>query len=258
MKPETDREKRRQLSVRRIPLIEGVKSIKDNFNRHLHFTVIKDRNVATADDYYLSLAHTVRDNMVGRWIQTKQRYFEVDPKRVYYLSLEFYMSRTLTNAMINLGIEDECDSAIYSSKLGLDMEELEDSEEDAGLGNGGLGRLAACFLDSLATLGYPAVGYGIRYEYGLFKQLIRNYEQIEAPDDWLKKGSPWELPRPEHQYPVQFYGTVECDRDGYNYRLIDPEIVIAAAYDVAVPGYGRRAVNTLRLWSARSSDNFNL
>ncbi|KII68102.1 Glycogen phosphorylase [Thelohanellus kitauei] len=256
VKPKTDAEKRRQLSVRRIPLIEGLKSIKSTFNRHLHFTVIKDRNVATTNDYYLALAHTVLDNMVGRWIQTKQRHFEVDPKRVYYISLEFYMSRSLTNAMINLGIADECDSAMYS--LGLDMEELEDSEQDAGLGNGGLGRLAACFLDSMATLEYPALGYGLRYEYGLFKQLVKNFEQVEAPDDWLKKGSPWELPRPEHQYPVHFYGTVECDSDGFNYRIVDPETVIAAAYDLPVPGFGRKAVNTLRLWSARSTKNFDL
>lgn len=254
--PTSDKEKRRQLSVRRIPLIEGIKAIKETFNRHLHFTVIKDRNVATDEDYYLSLAHTVRDNMVGRWIQTRQHHYELDPKRVYYISLEFYMSRTLRNGMFNLGILDECDTAMYS--LGLDIQELEEVEEDAGLGNGGLGRLAACFLDSLATLGYPAYGYGIRYEYGLFKQLIEHFEQVEAPDDWLEKGSPWELPRPEYQYPICFYGHVECDENGHNYRTVEPEIVIAAAYDVPVPGYGRKAVNTLRLWSARSPNSFDL
>lgn len=176
MKPLTDKEKRRQLSVRQIPLIENVKSFKESFNRHLHYTVMKDRNSASNYDYYVALANTVRDNLISLWIQTKQRYFEVDPKRVYYLSMEFYMSRSLVNAMINLKIDGECDRALY--ELGLDLEDLEEQEQDAGLGNGGLGRLAACFLDSMATLGYPAYGYGIRYEYGLFKQVISHYEQV--------------------------------------------------------------------------------
>uniref|UniRef100_A0A672RTD9 Alpha-1,4 glucan phosphorylase n=1 Tax=Sinocyclocheilus grahami TaxID=75366 RepID=A0A672RTD9_SINGR len=139
-KPLTDQEKRKQISVRGLAGVENVADLKTNFNRHLHFTLVKDRNVATKRDYYFALAHTVRDHLVGRWIRTQQHYYEKDPKRVYYLSLEFYMGRTLQNTMVNLALENACDEAIY--QLGLDMEELQDMEEDAGLGNGGLGRLA--------------------------------------------------------------------------------------------------------------------
>ncbi|XP_077869593.1 glycogen phosphorylase, muscle form-like [Saccoglossus kowalevskii] len=137
--PQTDVDKRKQISVRGIAQVENVTTIKNTFNRHLHYTLVKDRNVSTQRDYYFALAHTVRDQLVGRWIRTQQHYYEKDPKRVYYLSLEYYMGRTLTNTMVNLGIQSECDEAMY--QLGLDIEELEDIEEDAGLGNGGLGRL---------------------------------------------------------------------------------------------------------------------
>lgn len=159
-----------------VSLLENVASVKKTFNRHLHFTIAKDRNVATNRDYYLSTAYTVRDHLVGRWIRTQQHYYDTDPKRVYYLSLEYYMGRSLSNMMINLGIESELDEALYevrqegdvadrdlrSVQLGLSIEELEEFEEDAGLGNGGLGRLAACFLDSMATMGIAGYGYGLR------------------------------------------------------------------------------------------------
>ncbi|XP_054893968.1 glycogen phosphorylase, liver form [Poeciliopsis prolifica] len=252
--PLTDQEKRKQISIRGIVGVENVAELKKGFNRHLHFTLVKDRNIATPRDYYCALAHTVRDHLVGRWIRTQQFYYETDPKRVYYLSLEFYMGRTLQNTMINLGLQNACDEAIY--QLGLDMEELEEVEEDAGLGNGGLGRLAACFLDSMATLGLAAYGYGIRYEYGIFNQKIRDGWQVEEADDWLRHGNPWEKARPEYMLPVHFYGRVEETRDGP--KWVDTQVVLAMPYDTPIPGYMNNTVNTMRLWSARAPNDFNL
>lgn len=253
-KPLTDQEKRRQISIRGIVGVENVAELKKGFNRHLHFTLVKDRNVATPRDYFFALAHTVRDHLVGRWIRTQQYYYEKCPKRVYYLSLEFYIGRTLQNTMINLGLQNACDEAIY--QLGLDMEELEEIEEDAGLGNGGLGRLAACFLDSMATLGLAAYGYGIRYEYGIFNQKIRDGWQIEEADDWLRHGNPWEKARPEFMLPVHFYGRVEHTEAGT--KWVDTQVVLALPYDTPVPGYLNNTVNTMRLWSARAPNDFNL
>uniref|UniRef100_A0A673KHC0 Alpha-1,4 glucan phosphorylase n=1 Tax=Sinocyclocheilus rhinocerous TaxID=307959 RepID=A0A673KHC0_9TELE len=253
-KPLTDQEKRKQISVRGLAGVENVADLKTNFNRHLHFTLVKDRNVATKRDYYFALAHTVRDHLVGRWIRTQQHYYEKDPKRVYYLSLEFYIGRTLQNTMVNLALENACDEAIY--QLGLDMEELQDMEEDAGLGNGGLGRLAACFLDSMATLGLAAYGYGIRYEFGIFNQKIVNGWQVEEADDWLRYGNPWEKARPEYMRPVHFYGRVEHHPDGV--KWVDTQVVLALPYDTPVPGYRNNIVNTMRLWSAKAPCEFHL
>ncbi|XP_018413882.1 PREDICTED: glycogen phosphorylase, liver form isoform X2 [Nanorana parkeri] len=219
-KPLTDQEKRKQISIRGIVGVENVSELKKGFNRHLHFTLVKDRNVATTRDYYFALAHTVRDHLVGRWIRTQQYYYEKDPK------------------------------------LGLDIEELEEMEEDAGLGNGGLGRLAACFLDSMATLGLAAYGYGIRYEYGIFNQKIKDGWQVEEADDWLRHGNPWEKARPEYMLPVHFYGRVEHTRTGV--RWVDTQVVLAMPYDTPVPGYMNNTVNTMRLWSARAPNDFNL
>uniref|UniRef100_A0A671R668 Alpha-1,4 glucan phosphorylase n=1 Tax=Sinocyclocheilus anshuiensis TaxID=1608454 RepID=A0A671R668_9TELE len=277
-KPLTDQEKRKQISVRGLAGVENVADLKTNFNRHLHFTLVKDRNVATKRDYYFALAHTVRDHLVGRWIRTQQHYYEKDPKRVYYLSLEFYMGRTLQNTMVNLALENACDEAIYqhascsqrlhtffgffllsysvSSQLGLDMEELQDMEEDAGLGNGGLGRLAACFLDSMATLGLAAYGYGIRYEFGIFNQKVVNGWQVEEADDWLRYGNPWEKARPEYMRPVHFYGRVEHNPDGV--KWVDTQVILALPYDTPVPGYRNNIVNTMRLWSAKAPCEFHL
>ncbi|XP_041866811.1 glycogen phosphorylase, brain form [Melanotaenia boesemani] len=252
--PLTDHEKRKQISVRGIAGLGDVAEIKRSFNRHLHFTLAKDRNVATPRDYYFALAHTVRDHLVGRWIRTQQYYYEKDPKRVYYLSLEFYMGRTLQNTMVNLGLENACDEAIY--QLGLDIEELEEIEEDAGLGNGGLGRLAACFLDSMATLGLAAYGYGIRYEFGIFNQKISNGWQVEEADDWLRYGNPWEKARPEYMLPVHFYGRVQNTESGM--KWVDTQVVLAMPYDTPVPGYHNNTVNTMRLWSAKAPNDFNL
>jgi starch phosphorylase len=250
-----DKEKRKQISVRGIAELDDVNEIKKTFNRHLHYTLVKDRNVSTPRDYYFALAHTVKDHLVGRWIRTQQHYYEKDPKRIYYLSLEYYMGRTLTNTMINLGIQSSCDEALY--QMGLDIEELEDLEDDAGLGNGGLGRLAACFLDSMATLGMAAYGYGIRYDYGIFAQRIHNGEQVEEPDDWLRFGNPWERSRPEFCLPVNFYGRVVDGENGRK-KWIDTKVVFAMPYDVPVPGYQNNIVNTLRLWSSKSPVSFNL
>uniref|UniRef100_A0A8C1PWJ1 Alpha-1,4 glucan phosphorylase n=1 Tax=Cyprinus carpio TaxID=7962 RepID=A0A8C1PWJ1_CYPCA len=253
--PLTDQEKRKQISIRGIVGVENVAELKQGFNRHLHFTLVKDRNVATPRDYYFALAHTVRDHLVGRWIRTQQFYYEADPKRVYYLSLEFYMGRALQNTMINLGLQNACDEAIY--QLGLDMEDLEEMEEDAGLGNGGLGRLAACFLDSMATLGLAAYGYGIRYEYGIFNQKIKDGWQFEEADDWLRYGNPWEKARPEFMLPVHFYGRVE-EEDGKEPKWVNSQVVLAMPYDTPIPGYMNNTVNTMRLWSARAPNDFNL
>jgi starch phosphorylase len=251
----SDNDRHKQISVRGIAQVENVANIKKTFNRHLHFSMIKDRNVSTPRDYYFALAHTVRDHLVSRWIRTQQHYYENDPKRVYYLSLEFYMGRTLSNTMLNLGMQATVDEALY--QLGLNIEELQEIEEDAGLGNGGLGRLAACFLDSMATLGIPAYGYGLRYEYGIFKQIIKDGWQVEEPDDWLRFGNPWEKARPEYMLPVNFYGKVEKDSTGKSHWR-DTHLVFAMPYDTPVPGFRNNVVNTLRLWSAKAENHFHL
>lgn len=255
--PKSDLEKKKSISLRRIPLVDNVAAVKESFNRHLHFTQIKDRNVATNRDYFTALCHTVRDSLTEKWIRTQQDYYQKDPKRIYYLSMEYYMGRSLSNTMVNLGMEGECDEAVY--QLGLDMEDLEAMEEDAGLGNGGLGRLAACFLDSLATQGYAAYGYGIRYEYGIFTQTINEKgEQVEFPDDWLEFGNHWEKARPEYLLPVHFYGHLQSDDKGYHYKWVDTDTVYAMPYDVPIPGYMNNTVNTMRLWSAKAQKGFDL
>ncbi|XP_050524266.1 glycogen phosphorylase isoform X1 [Daktulosphaira vitifoliae] len=247
-------EKRKQISVKSIADVEDVVAMKKTFNRHLHFTLVKDRNVATIRDYYYALAHSVRDSLISRWIRTQQHQYAVNPKRIYYLSLEYLVGRSLQNTMINLGIQSSVDEALY--QMGLDIEELEDLEEDAGLGNGGLGRLAACFLDSMATLGLAAYGYGLRYEYGIFAQKIINGEQVEEPDDWLRFGNPWEKARPEYMLPIHFFGKVLDTATGK--KWIDTQVVFAMPYDSPVPGYQNNIVNTMRLWSAKSPVEFNL
>eukprot|EP01029_Cantina_marsupialis_P004501 TRINITY_DN1454_c0_g1_i1.p1 TRINITY_DN1454_c0_g1~~TRINITY_DN1454_c0_g1_i1.p1 ORF type:complete len:832 (+),score=209.09 TRINITY_DN1454_c0_g1_i1:102-2597(+) len=227
----------------------------NNFNRHLHFTMAKHRTSATKRDYYVALSHTVRDHLVGRWIRTQQCYHSHDPKRVAYLSMEYFMGRTLGNSVLNIGIRDECTTALQ--KLGLELEECEEQEVDAGLGNGGLGRLAACFLDSMASLALPAYGYGIRYDYGIFQQKICDGWQVEVPDNWLADGCPWEIERPEYTVPIQFYGRVDVDENG-KFAWIDTEVVNAVPYDYPIPGYRNDTVNTMRLWSARSPNEFDL
>ena len=237
------------------PLMLIIKS----FLEHLEFTLGKDKYSATPFDIYNALAYTVRDRMVERWLDTQQAYYNEDPKRVYYVSLEFLMGRTLENSLINMGMLDAFREAMES--LGYDFEKLIGAEQDAGLGNGGLGRLAACFLDSMATMSIPAYGYGIRYEYGIFRQKIVDGAQVEIPDNWLRYRNPWEMDRQEHLHPVKFYGRVTkiADAEGRPHNAwVDTEDVMAMAYDFPVPGYGASTVNTMRLWSAKSSREFDL
>jgi starch phosphorylase len=236
-----------------------VPSLKESMVHNLEFALAKDEYSATARDLFNSLALTVRDRLIERWIETQQSYYKRKSKRVYYLSLEFLIGRTLGNAVINLGLEQNVERAM--KELGYELEDLEQREHDAGLGNGGLGRLAACFLDSMATLALPAYGYGIRYEYGIFFQRIREGAQVETPDNWLRHGNPWEVERPEHLYPVHFYGRVVQIEDA-NGRLAfdwtDTQTVMAMAYDTPVPGYRNNTVNNMRLWAAKSSREFDL
>lgn len=226
---------------------------------HLIYSISKDRFSATERDKFISFSLSVRDLIIERWINTQQYYYNCDAKRTYYLSLEFMMGKLLGSNITNLGLVDDCRYA--ASVLGMTYDEIADLEEDAGLGNGGLGRLAACFIDSMATLGYPGYGYGIRYEYGIFSQRIKNGYQVEAPDSWLRYGNPWEIPRPEMLYPVNFYGRVNTvfgsDRR-MRMQWVDAENVMAMAYDYPVPGFRNETVNTLRLWAAKSTREFNL
>jgi len=208
---------------------------------------------------YQALAYTIRDHLMESWQATKEANHHKGGKRAYYLSLEFLMGRALGNAILNLGLDDQTTEAL--NELGLDFEEMIDQEHDAGLGNGGLGRLAACFVDSCATLRLPVTGYGIRYEYGMFRQKIVDGNQVEDPDHWLRDGNVWELERPEYTARVQFGGRTEKYRDENGVmrsRWVESQDVLAVPYDTPIPGYKNRSVNTLRLWKASATDEFNL
>ncbi|MFH1567829.1 MAG: glycogen/starch/alpha-glucan phosphorylase [Gemmatimonadota bacterium] len=229
------------------------------FADHLRHSLAKDEYSATRRDRFLSLAMAVRDLLIDQWIETQQAYYKTDAKRVYYLSLEFLMGRALANSLINLNLYDEAEAAM--ADLGCSLADLCEEEDEPGLGNGGLGRLAACFLDSMATLELPAYGYGIHYEYGIFFQKIFDGFQVEAPDNWLRYGNPWEIPRPEYLYPVHFYGRVHEYVDGagqLRHEWLDTQQVMAMAYDTPIPGYGNNTVNTLRLWAAKATREFDL
>ncbi len=233
-------------------------AIKRSFASHVEYTVAKDEYTVTPLDFFQSLARTVRDRMVDRWNKTQQSYYDRNAKRVYYLSLEFLIGRLLQDGLGNLGLTESAREAMADLKI--DMEDIIAQEPDAGLGNGGLGRLAACFLDSMATLGIPAMGYGIRYEYGLFRQTIEDGRQVEIPDNWLRFGWPWEIPRVESVFTVRYGGRVEpFERPdgGLGYRWVDTENVQAMAYDILIPGYKNDVVNTLRLWGAKASREFD-
>ena len=234
-------------------------SIEHSLTNHLMYTVGKSVKAATGHDWYDTAAHTVRDHLIERWTHTVDNNLEQDPKRIYYLSMEFLIGRTLSNAALNLGIEPSLHAGLLA--LGQEMENIEEMENDAALGNGGLGRLAACFLDSMATMDLPGMGYGIRYEYGMFTQRIENGQQVEHPDNWLRYGNPWEFQRPERLYPVRFYGRIVKFPDAHGnveHRWVDSETVMAMAYDFPVPGYNTETVNNLRLWAAKSTREFDL
>ncbi|MDD5634040.1 MAG: glycogen/starch/alpha-glucan phosphorylase [Candidatus Omnitrophica bacterium] len=236
-----------------------VENIKEAFFHNRKYALAKDIYTATDYDNYQSLAMAIRDRLIERWILTQQRYHDENCKRVYYLSLEFLPGRLLENNIINLDLEAECKQAM--DELGFDMYDLYEQEIDPGLGNGGLGRLAACFLDSMSTLGIPAAGYGIRYDYGIFKQKIVKGAQVEVPDEWLSLGNPWEFERPEYMLKIRFNGKTvhRVDKDGrFRVDWIDTNDVLAVAYDTPIPGYRNNIVNNLRLWSARSTAEFGL
>lgn len=227
--------------------------------RRLIYTVGKDHLTATDRDWQHAAVYAVRDRLIERWMETQRSYYREDAKRVYYLSLEFLMGRALNNSLLNLNIDDAFRSALKD--IGIDINQLYRCEDDAGLGNGGLGRLAACFLDSLATLQMPGYGYGIRYEYGIFRQTIENGRQVEHPDNWLRYGNPWEFSRPEVLYPVKFGGHVVDFTDAGGrlcHQWCGGTDVMAMAYDTPIPGYDTGTVNNMRLWSARASRDFNL
>lgn len=236
-----------------------VEAFRRSFLEHLVYQGGKDAGAATRRDWFNSAALAVRDRLVDRWMDTTHRYYEADAKRVYYLSLEFLIGRLMGNGLANLGVAQAVQKAL--DQVGVRMDEIVDVEPDAALGNGGLGRLAACFLDSMATLGLPGYGYGIRYEYGLFEQRFEHGWQVEHPEQWLQFGNPWEFPRPEVLYPVEFYGRVEEVRDSVGertYKWLDTEKVFAMAYDTPVVGFGGDTINTLRLWSAKPTRDFHL
>ncbi len=238
-------------SMERDGLIESIAN-------HIEFSQCKNRYTTENFDVYRSFAISIRDRLVEFWNDTQQTYHKKQCKQVNYFSLEYLIGRSLTNNLLNLGLIDAGEAAIR--EIGYNLEELQELERDAGLGNGGLGRLAACFLESMATLQLPAHGYGIRYEFGIFKQKIEKGIQVEAPDNWLEEGYPWEIPRWEVVYPVHFYGRVKeyTNEEGSLCRKwIESEEVQAMAYDVPVAGFENHTVNNLRLWSAKPDKSFD-
>ncbi|CAJ0851033.1 18174_t:CDS:10 [Entrophospora sp. SA101] len=236
---------------------------KESFQKAFvnHVATTLARSIYNVDNFsaYQATAHTVRDTLIKRWNYTQQRHTEVDPKRVYYLSLEFLLGRSLDNALLNLRVKDVCGEGI--KELGFSMEDVLDQEVDAALGNGGLGRLAACYMDSLATLNIPAWGYGLRYTYGIFQQRLKDGHQVEFPDYWLNFDNPWELPRLDVVVDVKFGGSVNkyTDKNGCErYSWEGSDTVEAVAYDVPIPGYDTNNCNNIRLWSSKPKRQFDL
>ncbi|NJR48322.1 MAG: glycogen/starch/alpha-glucan phosphorylase [Leptolyngbyaceae cyanobacterium CSU_1_3] len=235
-----------------------LENLKRAFTDNLYYIQGKDERFATLYDYYMALAYTVRDRLIDRRIKTAKAYAEKNTKTVYYLSAEFLIGRLSINNLTNLGIYDQMQETVKS--MGLNLDDLLEREEEPGLGNGGLGRLAACFLDSLATLQVPAMGYGIRYEYGIFDQMIAGGWQHERPDNWLRFGNPWEIARPDYVVEVKYGGHTEAYTDAkghYRVRWVPRNTVYGTPYDTPIPGFKNNTVNPLRLWSAKSSEDFN-
>jgi starch phosphorylase len=234
-------------------------ALQRSFLAHVQYTRGQGPDRATPWDKFQAIAMAVRDRLAERWVATKRTYRSLDPKRAYYLSAEYLLGRALENNLIATGLLASAREGLRGA--GVDLDAIIDLEPDAGLGNGGLGRLAACFLDSMATHGYPGMGYGIRYEFGIFRQDIIGGHQVERADEWLKFGNPWELVRPEKAVPVRFYGSVErgSGRNGTPLsRWVGGKTVLGVPYDMPIAGYGVTTVNTLRLWQARASEEFDL
>ena len=248
-------EKKTKKKDRRVEMT--VEGLQEDFSWHMRYSLAKSEGRATPRDNYTAFANAVRDRIVERWINTQDEYRKQNTKRTYYLSLEFLMGRLLGNNVINLKADKLCSEAL--AKYGIDWNDLRDYETDAGLGNGGLGRLAACYLDSMATLDLAGMGYGLRYDYGIFRQKIVDGNQVEEPDSWLKDGYPWEIVRPEYKQIAYFGGHVECVtiNGRQQWRWIPSEQVEGVPYDLPIVGYNH-AVNTLRLWSAKAVDEFDL
>ncbi|MCL2457545.1 MAG: glycogen/starch/alpha-glucan phosphorylase [Desulfobulbus sp.] len=237
----------------------SVKDFKKRIQHHLMSFQGRDPDRAGAPDVYRALSYALRDVLMEKWINTQKTFYAGKKKRVYYLSLEFLVGRSLGNSIINMGLLDEVTQAV--EQLGYDLERLRECEEDAALGNGGLGRLASCFMDSIATMKIPAYGYGIRYDFGLFNQKIVDGFQVETPDSWLRLGSPWMYERTSFMYPVQFYGHVAttADKNGrFRARWANTEIVMAMACDMLVPGFNNDHVINMRLWRAKASRELDL
>ncbi|MDR0781650.1 MAG: glycogen/starch/alpha-glucan phosphorylase, partial [Pseudomonadales bacterium] len=235
------------------------RSIQQDLSRHYHLTLGRAQAVCGEHYIYQAAALTVRDRLVERWASTRDAYQRLRPRRVAYLSLEYLMGRALSNAVLNL----DMDAALAEALQGFacPLEEVQAQERDAGLGNGGLGRLAACFLDSCATLGYPVTGYGIRYDYGIFHQKIKNGYQVEVPDSWLESGTPWEIVAHDATQHVKFGGHTETwtdDKGRFRVRWVSNADVLAVPHDVPIPGYRNATVNTLRLWRADTSERLSL
>ena len=228
--------------------------LKADIQRHLGYTLGKDEATASRYDWRMALSFAIRDRIVEPWFTSTRRTWAEDRKRVYYLSMEFLIGRILEDATVNLGLTEAVESAM--AEVGQDFRSLMADEPDAALGNGGLGRLAACFMESMATVGCPAYGYGIRYEHGLFRQRFEGGRQVEAPEDWLAQANPWEFPRPESAYTIGFKGAVEV-RDGREH-WVPSETVLAEAHDMPVVGWQGKWANTLRLWAAKPTTLFDL
>jgi starch phosphorylase len=243
-----------------LPLLpQDAASLIDDYRKYFTYTLGQNKYCHSVKYFYKALALTVRDRLMERWKKTRYTYIESHCKQGYYLSLEFLMGRTLGNAMLNIGITNAATQAM--DELGIKLEDLAEAEVDAGLGNGGLGRLAACFLDSCATLQLPVMGYGIRYEYGMFRQRIVDGRQIEEPDHWLRDGNPWEQERPEFTQRVRFGGHSEqylSEIGERRVRWVGSRDVLAVPFDIPIPGYRNGTVNTLRLWKAAATDAFDL
>tara|TARA_R110002126_G_scaffold227147_2_gene371783 strand:- start:29122 stop:31602 length:2481 start_codon:yes stop_codon:yes gene_type:complete len=234
-------------------------SLREDIKMHLRHTLAKDEYSKTTWDNYLSVVLTLMDRLNERWLTTQQHYHNSGAKRVYYLSMEYLIGRLLDNMVVNLDVQQEIADAL--ADVGLNYDDIRNAEWDAGLGNGGLGRLAACFLDSMATLGIPAIGYGLRYDYGIFYQTMENGFQVEKADLWLRYGNPWDIVRPKVQYPVEFYGNQGAAQNGneeLQYTWENTKKVQAVAYDTPIPGYDNGIVNNLRLWKAESDTALDL